>query len=59
MPVKKRRALVVKAHKGDYLAAARSMLALANIQIRINPAVSREARKDADFLFRVHRNTGK
>jgi hypothetical protein len=52
MPAEKRRRLVKKAHEGDLLASGRSMVALANVQHRINPDVAQKARADADYFFR-------
>lgn len=52
MRMKERRRRVLKAHKGDELAAARSMQALANVtqdqQTRI------KAKSDAEHFFRLH-----
>lgn len=55
MPMAKRRRLALRAHKGDELATARSLLALSNVQKRINPVVSRKARSDADYFFARHK----
>ena len=55
MPASKRRGLVLKAHKREFLASARSMQALSNIQHRINPDVAAKAKADADyFLSLIH-----
>jgi hypothetical protein len=54
MPAGKRRNLVRRAHKGDILASARAMQALANVQHRINPDVARKAKADADYFFRLN-----
>lgn len=58
-PMSKRRRIALKNRGGDYLAAGRALLALANVQRKINPDVSRKARSDADYFFRMHRKTGK
>lgn len=61
-PIHERRALVLKAHKGDNLAAGRSMQALANIQISSpngSKFAAEEATKDAEYFFRKHEETGK
>ncbi len=50
---------LVKSHKGDLLAAARSAQALANVQKRINPSVARKARSDAKALFRAYKKSKK
>lgn len=55
MPMAKRRRLALKGHKGDELATARGLLALSNVQKRINPEVSRKARADADYFFGLNR----
>lgn len=47
-----RRRLVLHAHKGDVLASGRSMLALSNVQKRINPAVSAKAKADSNYFFK-------
>ena len=59
MPMGKRRKLVLRAHGRDYLAAARGMQALANIQAKTNPDVARKARADAKYFFRVYDSTKK
>jgi hypothetical protein len=60
MPADARRAVAIRAHKGMILATARSLMALANVQSNINPEVSRKARADADYFFRLYnkRKTG-
>jgi len=57
MPMIKRRRLALRAHKGNELATARGLLALSNVQKRINPVVSRKARSDADYFFARHKKT--
>ncbi len=57
MPPEKRRRLTLKAHKGDKLATARGLLALSNVQHRINPEVSRKAQVDAQYFFTQHRKS--
>lgn len=58
MPMEKRRRLALRGHKGNKLATARGLLALSNVQKRINPEVSRKARSDADYFFSKHNKTG-
>jgi len=58
-PMDKRRRIALRHRGGDYLATARALLALANVQKRINPAVSRKARADANYFFRMHKKTGR
>lgn len=53
MPMGKRRRLVLKAHKNDYLSAGRSMMALANVSQ--DKETARKSRQDADYFFREHR----
>lgn len=53
MPLKERRELVLEAHGGDYLAAARSKQALANVSQ--DKGTKKEALKDARWFFRQHR----
>ena len=53
-PMAKRRRLVLKAHGRDLLASARGLQALANVQKRINPEVSRKARADALYFFKKY-----
>jgi hypothetical protein len=48
---KARRGKALRAHHGDVLATGRGLLALANVNHRTNPKVSRIARKDADYFF--------
>jgi hypothetical protein len=48
-----RRANALKAHKGDELAAARALQALANVTT--DPETSRLAKSDADYFFTKHR----
>jgi len=54
---KVRIARVVRAHKGDLLASARSLQALANVST--DSATQRKAQSDAGILFKRHRGTGK
>ena len=51
-PVGERRALVLKAHKGDLLASGRSLQSLANVSQE--KFVQDEANKDAEYFFRKH-----
>jgi hypothetical protein len=51
-PVDIRRANALKAHKGDELAAARALQALANVTTDAETA--RLAKDDADYFFAVH-----
>lgn len=48
-----RRAKVLKAHKGDELASARSMQALANVTT--DRETARKAGADADYFYRKYR----
>lgn len=57
MPVETRRRNALKAHKGDVLATARALQALANVTT--DPATRREARKDAQYFFEVYRRQKK
>jgi len=50
---KVRRAKVLKAHKGDELASARSMQTLANVSTDRDTA--RKASEDADYFYMLHR----
>ncbi|KKN45071.1 hypothetical protein LCGC14_0686530 [marine sediment metagenome] len=52
LPAKTRRARVLRSHKGDLLAAARSLQVLANVTL--DPATRRLAGQDARHLFRLH-----
>ena len=53
MPAKERRSLLLKAHKGSLLAAARSKQALANVTKDEETRVL--ALKDAEYFFSLHR----
>ena len=53
MPMAERRRLVLRAHKGDELASARSMQALSNVTT--DRETKRAARADALFFYKVHR----
>lgn len=53
MPAKKRRRLLLKAHKGNLLAAARSKQALANVTEDEETRVLAQA--DARYFFELHR----
>lgn len=55
MPAEERRRKVLRAHKSDALAAARSMQALSNVQHRINPDTAQKAKSDADYFFALNR----
>ncbi len=52
MPESERRIRVFNAHKGDELAAGRSMQALANIST--DPETKSKARSDAVYFYRQH-----
>lgn len=54
-PQDKRRRTALRAHKGDILATARSLLALANVTQ--DPETRRKARADADYFFRLYRKS--
>jgi len=56
MPVGERRELVLEAHGRDYLSAARSKQALANVTR--DQATKRAAQADADYFFRMYRKHG-
>ncbi len=47
-----RRRLVLAAHKGNHLSAARAMQALANVTQ--DSATTREAKIDANYFFRMN-----
>jgi len=53
MPLKKRRALVLKAHRGNVLASARAMQALANVTI--DKVTGKAAKADANYFYKLHR----
>lgn len=57
MPMAKRRRLVLKAHKNDYLAAGRSMQSLANVSQ--DKRTSDLAAQDAKYFFREHKKRKK
>lgn len=48
-----RRRKVLQSHNGDDLSAARGLQALANVTT--DPETKREARRDAEYFFSVHR----
>lgn len=50
-----RRKVALRSRGGDYLAAARALQALANVQAKQNPGVAAKARQDAKFFFRMHK----
>ncbi len=52
-----RRRKSIIAHKGNYLSAARSLGALANVTKDKSTAV--KARADAKYFYRKHKETGK
>lgn len=52
MPQYKRRALVLKSHKGDLLASARAMGSLANVTRDSKTRI--EAKKDADYFYKEY-----
>ena len=52
-----RRRRVLKAHKGDYLASARGMQALANVTT--DPVTKQLATSDARYFYQAHRRTGR
>ena len=51
-PAEVRRANALKAHKGDNLATARTLQALANVTT--DPETSELAKNDADYFFAKH-----
>jgi hypothetical protein len=53
LPMETRRTLMLKAHGGDPLASARALLALANVTE--DKETREDARKDADYFFKIHR----
>ncbi len=53
MGMEKRRRLVLRAHKGDALASARGMQALANVST--DPATKMAARSDALYFYDLNR----
>jgi hypothetical protein len=53
LPAEKRRELALKAHKGDYLAAAYSLQALANITT--DKATRDASHSDASYFFEKHK----
>ncbi len=55
MAASKRRGKVLKAHVGSLLASGRAMIALSNVQKRINPEVSHTAYVDAMYFFRLNK----
>ena len=57
MPMAKRRRLVKSAHKGDLLASARSMQALANVTTDRETRVKAQA--DANYFFKLHQKRSK
>lgn len=52
MPQRKRRSLVLKAQKGDELAAAQALQALANVTTDRDTRI--KARSDAEHFYRLH-----
>lgn len=52
-PAETRRANALKSHKGDDLAAARALQALANVTT--DSETARVAKTDADYLFAKHK----
>ena len=56
MPAGERRELVLEAHGGDYLSAARSKQALSNVTK--DRATKKAAQADADYFFRMYRRRG-
>jgi len=57
MPVNTRRRNALKAHGGDPLATARALQALANVTT--DPATKKEAGKDAEHFFELHKKRTK
>jgi hypothetical protein len=53
LPAEKRRELVLKAHKGDFLAAAYSMQSLANVTT--DKTTREAAHADASYFFEKHK----
>lgn len=57
MPMSTRRSKALRAHKGDALATARGLQALANTTT--DQATKRSAHSDAQYFYAQHRKTGK
>ena len=53
LPEDTRRALMLKAQSGDYLASARALIALHNVTTDRETAVA--ARKDSNYFFKMHK----
>jgi hypothetical protein len=53
MPIKKRRQIALKHRRGNYLATARALLALANVTK--DKETKRKARADAKYFFALHK----
>jgi len=58
-PQEKRRRIALRSRGGNLLKTAKALLALANVQKRINPEVSRKARADAEYFFNLHKKRKK
>lgn len=52
LPEDTRRALMLKAHGGDYLASARALMALRNVTTDLPTKIA--AQKDADYFYKIH-----
>ena len=52
MSVSKRRSNALKAHRGSELSTARALQSLANVTT--DRATKREAKRDADYFFKLH-----
>jgi hypothetical protein len=51
-----RREAALKSRRGNALATARALLALANVNHRQNPEMARKAYADAQYFFRMNRD---
>lgn len=51
----RRRSLMLKAHKGNYLTAAKALQALSNVTR--DPGTKKAARADAKYFYDMHRKT--
>jgi len=57
LPAEKRRAKMLKAHRGNYLTAAKALQALSNVTR--DKATSIAARADARYFYDMHEKTGR
>jgi len=56
LDIKTRRELALRAHKGDLLATARSLMALSNVST--DPSTKAKSGADARYFYNEHRKTG-